>query len=195
MLKNAPVSASTDRLSIEPLTENDHQFIFELVNTEGWLTFIGNRNITSPAAASDYILRILDNENVCYWVVRLRENQVPLGIITFIQRDYLEHPDIGFAFLPNFSGNGYALEATKAILDALVERENLTRILATTIPENIKSIHLLKKIGLDFEREIRVGEETLHVYGADLFDEKPISSVVGVLATNHSGAQCATRLG
>ena len=89
-------------------------------------------------------------------------------MVTFIQRDYLEHPDIGFAFLPQFSGNGYAFEATKTVLEALIEQENLSHILATTIPENVRSILLLKKIGLDFEREILVAEETLHVYGASI---------------------------
>ncbi|MBC7774778.1 MAG: GNAT family N-acetyltransferase [Phycisphaerae bacterium] len=163
---NKSLHATTDRLSILPLTENDHHFIYELVNTEGWLTFIGNRNVESPAAASDHILKILDNEKVRYWVVRLQENQMPLGVVTFIQRDYLEHPDIGFAFLPNFSGNGYAYEATKAVLDALIAQENLSHILATTIPENVRSIHLLKKIGLDFERAIERENEILHVYGA-----------------------------
>ena len=157
---------TTDRLSIQPLTENDHDFIHELVNTKGWLTFIGDRNVGSPEAAIDYIIKILDNDKVRYWVVRSKENGTSVGVVTFIQRDYLDHPDIGFAFLPRFSGKGYAFEATHAVLNRLLDQENHTHILATTIPENVRSINLLEKIGLAFEREIIVSGETLYVYGA-----------------------------
>lgn len=151
---------------MSPLTKDDYLFIYQLVNTEGWLKFIGNRNIASPDFAYEYVLAILDNEKVHYWVARLQDTQTPIGIITYIQRDYLEFPDIGFAFLPEFSSKGYAFEATKAVLSALIEQEKLSYILATTIPSNERSIHLLKKIGLDFEREIIVGEEVLQLYGA-----------------------------
>jgi [ribosomal protein S5]-alanine N-acetyltransferase len=156
----------TERLLIQPLTITDDSFILELVNTEGWITFIGNRNITSQVDARAYILRILENKNTSYWVVKRKDNLQAMGIVTYIKRDYLEHHDIGFAFLPNFSNNGYAYEATTAVLTQLIKEHKVSHILATTVPENIRSIKLLKKIGLAFEKEIDVANETLHVYGA-----------------------------
>jgi [ribosomal protein S5]-alanine N-acetyltransferase len=159
-------SLIAERLLIQPLTISDANFILELVNTEGWITFIGNRNITSQVDASAYILRILENTNTSYWVVKRKDNQQAIGIVTYIKRDYLEHHDIGFAFLPHFTNNGYAYEATTAVLTALIQEHKVAHILATTVPENIRSIKLLKKIGLVFEKEIDVKDETLHVYGA-----------------------------
>ncbi len=159
---------STDRLLIRPLTIHDNRFIFELVNTEGWIKFIGNRNITSQDEAIAYIQKILDSENISYWVVILKDDQESIGVITFIKRDYLEHHDIGFAFLPNFSQKGYAYEAAKAVLNELVKEHDLSRILATTLPENIHSIKLLKKMGLVFEKEIELEKEKLHVYGVSI---------------------------
>lgn len=94
---------TTERLLINTLSENDAIFILELVNTEGWIKFIGNRNINSENDAIAYIRRINENRNLTYWTVRLIETDVAVGIITLIKRDYLEHNDIGFAFLPNFS--------------------------------------------------------------------------------------------
>ena len=55
----------TDRLFIRPLTITDDNFILELVNTEGWLKFIGNRNVTSPLEAGAYIQRILEKRCGC----------------------------------------------------------------------------------------------------------------------------------
>lgn len=156
----------TERLLIESLSFNDNKFILELVNTEGWLTFIGNRNVNSEMEATGYIQKIIDNPNTDYSVVKLKEKQTTIGIITFIKRDYLEHPDIGFAFLPGFTNNGYAYEAANAVLKNLIEINNLSHILATTIPENINSIKLLKKLGLSFENEIEVDKIKLQVYGA-----------------------------
>src|SRR4051812_3265439 len=101
----------TSRLVIKPLTLEDDNFILELVNTKGWLKFIGNRNITSPDESSAYIQRILENENIFYWVVKLKDDQVSIGIITYIKRTYLDYHDIGFASLPKFSKKGYAYEA------------------------------------------------------------------------------------
>lgn len=157
---------TTARLLIKPLTITHDNFILELVNTEGWIKFIGNRNITSQAEAGAYIQRILENRNISYWVVKLKDNQDKIGIVTYIKRDYLEHHDIGFAFLPNFCKKGYAYEAAKAVLNKLIREHNLSHIFATTVPENISSVKLLKRIGLAFEKEIEVEKEKLQVYGA-----------------------------
>ena len=89
------------------------------MNTPGWLKFIGERNVRSPEYALEYINRILHNENVAYWTVKLKPNSIPIGVITLIKRDYLPHHDIGFAFLPEYSGKGYAYEATSAVMHEL----------------------------------------------------------------------------
>ncbi len=156
---------NTMRLLIKPLRIDDASFIRELVNTEGWLRYIGERNVHSEADAMAYIQKILGNNSVKYWVVKLKDDHRPVGIITFIQRDYLDHPDIGFAFLPAYAKLGYGYEASKAVLDKMLKEGKFRHILATTIPENKNSIKLLEKLGLRFEKEIETGNELLRVYG------------------------------
>jgi [ribosomal protein S5]-alanine N-acetyltransferase len=162
--ENRKVKLVTDRLLINPLAENDNAFILELVNTDGWIKNIGNRNVNTQTEAIAYIKKINGNENVAYWTVKLKETNEAIGIITFIKRDYLEHNDIGFAFLPNFNNKGYAFEATQEVLLFLTQNNNFTHILATTIPENISSINLLKKLGLEFDKVIEIENEILHIY-------------------------------
>jgi RimJ/RimL family protein N-acetyltransferase len=161
---NVPSELSTDRLLITPVARADADFILELVNTEGWIRFIGDKNITSPEEAGAYIQKISANEDIAYWVVKRKDDAVKIGIVTYIKRDYLNDPDIGFAFLPNFSKMGYAYEAATALLNTLIREYHIQNILATTNPENINSIKLLKRMGLDFEKAIEVESETLHVY-------------------------------
>lgn len=155
---------STERLILEPMRKEDAAFIRELVNTEGWLKFIGDRNIHSEADALAYIERIINAPNIKYWVVRTKETGQRTGIITLIKRDYLEHSDIGFAFLPAYAGKGYAFEASKAVLDMVRSAPEHSTILATTMPANESSIRLLNRLGLHFDKEIEVAGEILHVF-------------------------------
>ena len=157
-------SYRTDRLILDELNLTDKDFLFKLVNTPEWIRFIGDRNIRTLADAGEYIQKIIDNPNANYWVVRLQDDQSPIGIITFIKRDYLEHYDIGFAFLPRYAKNGFAFEATKTILKEVVKNPIHTRILATTVKENVNSIKLLEKLGLSFEKEISRDGDLLSVY-------------------------------
>lgn len=155
---------TTERLSLRPLSIADTQFIQELVNSPGWIQFIGDRNIHNEADSLAYIQRILGNEGVFYWVATTQMEQTELGVITYITRDYLPHPDIGFAFLPQFTGKGYAHEAAKAALTEVMNSTNHAQILATTLKENIDSIRLLEKLGLKFDKAIEVENEELLLY-------------------------------
>ena len=155
---------TTDRLVLEVLTTQENHFIFELVNSKGWLEFIGNRNVNNPEEAVDYIQKIIENPNVQYWVVKLKEARSSVGVVTLIKRDYLAHHDIGFAFLSQYMGHGYGFEAANKVLGYLVENANHTHILATTLPSNKSSIRLLERLGLQFDNEIEVNGGKLHVY-------------------------------
>jgi [ribosomal protein S5]-alanine N-acetyltransferase len=156
------------RLSLDLLTSNDKHFILELLNTPGWLKFIGDRNIQTAEEAEAYIQRISENPNVTYWVVRLRNLETPIGVITLIKRDYLEGNDIGFAFLPGHAKSGFAFEATSTILDYLFAEGGLNFIHAITIPDNFDSIRLLDKCGFKFERQILVEGQNLLLYMLEL---------------------------
>ena len=157
---------TANRLRMERISPADHLFIFELVNTPDWIRFIGDKKIKSPEDAKTFIEKITGSENTTYWVVKLKDGGDPIGVITFIKRDYLPHHDIGFAFLPAFVGKGYAFEATHAILRYLASHKLFTTILAFTLPHNAQSIRLLQKLGLQYEMEIEKDGSALHIYKA-----------------------------
>lgn len=155
---------NTNRLIIKKLSLTDTAFILELVNTPDWLIFIGDRKVSSLEDANLYIQKILDNHNVTYWVVELINQQIPIGVISLIKRDYLENKDLGFAFLPAFAKMGFAFEAIQCVLENLKMQEQSITMDAITIPENMKSIQLLTKLGFHFQKEIQVESEILHLY-------------------------------
>lgn len=155
---------TTSRLHLSLVTEKDHAFVKALLNTKGWIEFIGDRHIHSEEDAKNYIRKIQSTPHLSYWVVRQITDQAPVGIISFLKRTYLDHFDIGFAFLPEYSGKGYAYEAANHVLTTILKSGLHKTVLATTYPHNSKSIALLQKLGMILKGEIDRDGDRLLVY-------------------------------
>lgn len=164
------ITLTSERLSLRLLQPADADFIYQLVNTPEWIKFIGDRNVTSKARAEGFVQSVMDNANVNYWVVRLKDGSVPVGIVSLVKRDYLDFHDVGFAFLPEHTRKGFAYEASRILLRHLAEENLFPKILATTIKDNSSSIALLEKLGFRFDKQIENGGEELFVYAAPLSD-------------------------
>lgn len=161
----------TKRLLIDHLTKADGGFILELLNTPGWLQFIGDRGIKNIQDAQKYIrdgpAKSYQQYDFGLYCVRLKETNIPIGICGLINREELEDVDIGFAFLPAYIGKGYAKEAALATLEDGMNKHGLNRIVAITNQDNENSIRLLERIGLSFEKLIIIppGEKELMLFG------------------------------
>ena len=94
----------------------DDKFIFELLNSSDFIKYIGDRNIRTLNDAKLYINKILNNESIEYSVIEKIDSSTPIGILSYIKRDYLDFFDFGFALLPNFYKKGYVTEASIAYL-------------------------------------------------------------------------------
>ena len=101
------------------IEEKDAVFIFDLLNTEGWIKNIGNRNIHNQEDALKYIQKINSNDNICYFLVSTHPGARKLGLVTIIKRENYDLPDIGFAFLPAAQGKGFAFQAAFGLLSTL----------------------------------------------------------------------------
>jgi RimJ/RimL family protein N-acetyltransferase len=161
---NLQTQFETERLTLRPLALTDTAFIIALLNSPGWIAYIGERNIRTTDDAVAYINKINSNTAIQYWVVCRKTDGAAAGLVTCIKRDYLDHPDIGFAFLPEVEGRGFAYEAASVLLKYLLHETAFTTMLATTVPENVRSIRLLEKLGLHFQREIINEGNVLRVF-------------------------------
>jgi len=158
----------TNRLVLEILSLSDYPFIQELVNTKGWLQFIGDRNIHTSIDAMNYIHKINSSNNFTYWVVKTKEANRPVGIISLIKRPYLQYPDLGFAFLPGEQGKGYAFEAAETVLLTISGNSSYAIVLAATLPTNASSIRLLTNLGFVPDKEIEVENKKLCLYAYEV---------------------------
>ncbi len=163
----------TDRLTLSYLSFDDTEFIIELLNDPSFIRFIGDKGVRTAEDAHEYFRTgpMFSYEKFGYGLFRtaLTDGDLPIGICGLLKRDYLPDPDIGFALLPAYWSQGYALEAAAAVIEWGRSTQGLRRILGTVDSDNHGSVSLLEKIGLSFERTIRVeGEDhDLSVYAVD----------------------------
>jgi RimJ/RimL family protein N-acetyltransferase len=148
----------TERLIVRKFTLDDAPFIMTLLNSPNWIEFLGDRNIHTVADAALYLsngpLASYTQREFGLYLVALKDTNVPIGMSGLIKRDGLEHVDVGFALLPEYTGQGYAYEATKAVLDYGYNTLRLPHIVAIARADNKNSVALLEKLGMKFSDNI-----------------------------------------
>ena len=149
----------TERLRLRQFTLDDTKFIIELLNSPGWIEYIGDRNVKTEQQAIDYLkagpLKSYAENDYGLSLVETKDGQ-PAGMCGILKRDYLENPDIGFAFLEKFTGKGYAYEIVNATVLHAINNWKIPKISAITLPKNERSIKLLQKIGLACIRSFKM---------------------------------------
>jgi RimJ/RimL family protein N-acetyltransferase len=162
----------TERLVLSELTPDDAGFILELLNEPSFIDNIGDRGVRDLDSAVRYILDGPTQSHARHGYgllrVNLRDGGEAIGMCGLLKRDTLPDPDLGYAFLPRHWSRGYAVESASAVLQHARDALTLPRVLAITDPDNQSSIKVLERLGLQFERMVRMGEEDLRLFSIDL---------------------------
>ena len=161
----------TRRLLLDELVDRDAGFVLDLLNSPGFLTHIGDRGVRTEDDARRYIAGGPAASYAAHgfglWKVSLKSNGRPVGMSGLIKRDELRFADLGYAFLPEHAGQGYASEAGAAALDFGFRRKALPRILAIVRPGNEASLRVLAKLGMTERGVVQLDHQALPVFGID----------------------------
>lgn len=153
----------TQRLVLRQLELNDADFIVELLNEAAFLQFIGDKGVRTLDDACEYIRKgpmdSYERNGFGLYAVCLGDG-TRAGICGLVKREGLGDVDVGFAFLSRHHSKGYAAESAAAILEHARRVLGLQRVVAITSPENFGSIAVLEKIGLKFERMVRLAQDS-----------------------------------
>jgi RimJ/RimL family protein N-acetyltransferase len=155
---------TTSRLTLRRLDEDDAPFILRLVNEPSWLRFIGDKGVRTLDDARRYLregpLDMYTQRGFGLYLVLRNGDEQPIGMCGLIKRDALPDVDIGFAYVPETWGNGYAIEAANAVVAHARDDFGLKRLVAITSLDNDASIRVLERIGMAFEQiiEVRPGD-------------------------------------
>lgn len=152
------INLETERLFIRRFALSDSPFILKLLNQKSFIENIRDAGVRDLEGAENYLrngpLKSYDTFGFGLSLVTLKDG-TPIGMCGLIKRDTLPDVDIGFAYLSEYEGNGYATEAAKVVLEDGRTTYKLERIVAITTLTNNPSMNVLTKIGFRFEKNIR----------------------------------------
>lgn len=160
-------SFETERLLLQPVCLQDAIFYLELMNTPKWFQYIGDRNLHSVEDAEAYIqhkiLSIFEGKQVTNYTVMRKIDKVKIGNCGLYHREGFDGVDIGFAFLPDYEGKGFAFEAASKVLQLAFENFGMNAVRAYTTEDNLDSIKLIEKLGLKRAGKVKFKEDKIEL--------------------------------
>ncbi|AQX04467.1 GNAT family acetyltransferase [Elizabethkingia meningoseptica] len=159
----------TERLIIKPIDLDDAGFILKLYNMPKFIQYIGDKNIRSISDAENYIkarfLPQLQKLGFGNYTITLKENHEIIGAVGVFERDGLPIMDIGFSFLEEYEGKGYAYESAMKVKSIAMDDFGLQQLSAIVAKNNFASQKLIQKLGLVFQKYVTLpGEEEELLY-------------------------------
>lgn len=150
---------SSQRLTFRLMDENDADELFELDQDPDVMKYINGGQMTSRQDIVEKFVprvkRFTDPEKGWgLWRVAVTESDTFIGWILLRpmafftdnpQRDNLE---IGWRFMQNSWGQGYATEAANAVVDMVKTSPDVTRLSAIADEGNLASIGIMKKLAM-----------------------------------------------
>lgn len=157
------VVCETKRLVIRQFELSDTVFIIRLLNDDLFIRYIADKNVRTHEDAINYLKQgpmvSYEKHDFGLNLVCLKGANTPIGMCGLLKREELKNPDLGYAFLPEYSGKGYAREAAENTLKTIMKTCSLDTVVAVTLPDNLRSNKLLETIGFIFK-------ETVELYGS-----------------------------
>jgi len=157
----------TDRLILRRIALEDAEFMLQLLNEPSFHRYIGDKGVRTIDDARNYIeqgpMASYERFGFGLFLTELKEPRVPIGMCGLLKRETLEDVDIGFAFVPQFWKQGYALESASGVMAYAKDVIGLNRLAAITSPDNDKSISVLLKLGMTFQRLMRLTDDAPEV--------------------------------
>jgi RimJ/RimL family protein N-acetyltransferase len=163
----------TPRLRLRVAKPEDAAFFYTLVNDPDFIEHIGDKGIRSVEEARAALLTgpiaMQEARGHSLYMVELKEEGTLIGMCGLIKRDTLDGIDLGYAYLPDWRGQGYAFEAGRAVLDH-APTLGIERLLAIVSPANAASNGLLRKLGMRFERFMHMppDDKATNLYSMEL---------------------------
>jgi len=171
MFKKMPV-IETNRLILREIDYRDVDDMFEYAS----LPFVGpsagwpphTSKIETKLVIQSFIDKVRRNQPGVFAVVLKEENKM-IGTVE-LRSYYPNHKaELGYTISPYYWGQGFATEASKAVIKWGFEDLNLKRIECLSFVDNYQSLRVCEKLGFKFECIRRKGYLR---YDGNVFDVK-----------------------
>lgn len=154
----------TQRLKLRTLNAEDASFFLRLVNEPSFIENIRDKGVRTIAEAEKAIQTghrdVQEKMGFSLYLVERKDSKQAIGLCGLVKREDLPSVDIGYAYLPEFGRQGYALEANQGLLQYAKKTLHFQELLAIVSPHNLASCQLLEKLAFQFQKniELKVGD-------------------------------------
>ncbi|WP_426370574.1 GNAT family N-acetyltransferase [Pseudocolwellia sp. HL-MZ7] len=153
------VITNSSRLSFHLIDETDKDFLFQLDQDPQVMKYLnGGKPTSKDVIENTFIPRLNAYRNKekgwGLWKVTITETQQDIGWILVRPMDFfsdapnLHDLELGWRFMKNSWGKGYATEAAIHIKNILSLQSEIKHFSATALIDNIGSISIMKKLGM-----------------------------------------------
>jgi ribosomal-protein-alanine N-acetyltransferase len=151
---------TTKRLILRAIAREDAERLYPALSDETNMRYWSRGPIESVEAVRDYLSWNIDGAGVQCFAVAIKDTpDLALGWVILMDRKAHE-AEIGYMFRPDAQGQGYAREASAAVLKHGFTTRGFQRIFADADPDNTGSIRLLNALGFQHEGRLRASWET-----------------------------------
>ena len=155
----------TDRLTLDPINSNDLE-IFHKTNTDPFVRKYLWDGQKIPYSLSAKIIeeveRRFKQEQWGLWKIINSTSEDYLGYAGFWYFFDEKQPQLLYALLPEFTGNGYATEASRELIKYAFEVLNFDYLMASTDKSNKESVNVAQRLNMELAEEKEIeGKSTL----------------------------------
>jgi RimJ/RimL family protein N-acetyltransferase len=159
----------TTRLILRRFTEADPLLRLQLNSNPEVLKYLHEPPLESEEQALHIIKTIIlpqYQNDLGRWAIHLKTTDEFIGWCGLKYLADRNEIDLGYRLMQSFWGNGYAFEAAKHTLDYGFKQLHLKTIIGRAHIENIASLKILEKIGMQFFKEEVVDDCPVKTYVA-----------------------------
>lgn len=144
----------TERLLLQNWSVADFHPFKAIATNPKVMQYIGTGEPWADERIQQFIeknITLYENYRFCFWALMDKETQTLIGICGLSPLSSHEM-EIGWWLVPEHWGKGLATEIAQAVMAYGFEQLNLPRIVAIAQPPNHRSIRVMEKLGMHFEK-------------------------------------------
>lgn len=156
----------TERLILRELNTSDAENFYKLNSNPNVIKYTGDSAFKNVSEAKKFLENYQNYKLNGYgrWSVVNKKTNSFIGWCGLKFGEIEKETDIGFRFFQKEWNKGYATESAKACLKYGFEKLNLKRIVGRAMKENISSIKVLEKIGLEYDSDTNFDGKEAVIY-------------------------------
>ena len=157
------IRIETERLILRPFQEDDVDRLFLLDSNPEVMKYVGQKPLTKKEQSAEVIKMVQKQyaeKGIGRWAVIEKESNLLIGwsglkLIDYEINGHQNFYEIGYRFLPEFWGKGYATESSKFCIYLGFTKFGMKEIVGRVMKENTASVKVLGNVGMTY-KETRI---------------------------------------